>query len=168
LRQAIGTRGITTAGVACDSGFVEILNLSSDLRGTRFLVIEHPAHDLDHPRVPSTLIGASVVTNRWRIDVQASRWRRYRWLLVAALKTIPRTPSGGAAVVGPWGSHPPRSIQHKRPWHLRWLICCIARELDLRKAVVCANVRGWTSLTVASAHEAENERDKESPRRRSH
>ena len=45
----------------------------------------------------------------------------------------------------------------------------VARELALREAVFCANlVRGWTSLTVASAHEAENERDKESPRRGRH
>ena len=92
-----------------------------------------------------------------------------RWLLVAALPALPRTPSGGGAAVGVRGSHPPRSIIQKRPWGTWWLICWIARELALREAVVCANlVRGWTSLTVASAHEAENERDKERPRRRPH
>ena len=123
-------------------------------------MIEHPAHDLVHPDAPAALIGALIFTNRWRI--QASRWRR-RWLLVAALPALPSSPSGGAAVVGIRASHPLRSIKNERPWNFWWLICCIARELALRE-VVAAALRGWSSLTVASAHEAENERDKESRR----
>ena len=120
-------------------------------------MIEHPAHDLVHPDVPAALIGAWIYTNS-----QASRWR-HRWLPVAALPALPSSPSGGAAVVGIWASHPLRSIIKERPWKLWWLICCIARELALRE-VVAAALRGWSSLTVASAHEAENERDKGSRR----
>ena len=120
-------------------------------------MIEHPAHGLVHPDAPAAFTGAWIFTSS-----QASRWRR-RWLLVAALPALPSSPSGGAAVVGIRASHPLRSIKNELPWNFWWLICCIARELALREVVAAAN-RGWSSLTVASAHEAENERDKESRR----